>query len=29
MKRARGSPFGNIEVRVARENHLMSYKWGG
>ena len=23
-----GSPFGNIEVRGARENNLMSYTWG-
>ena len=22
-----GSPFGNIEVRGARENNLMSYRW--
>ncbi len=22
-----GSPFGNIEVRAARENNLMSYTW--
>jgi uncharacterized protein YndB with AHSA1/START domain len=22
-----GSPFGNIEVRGARENNLMSYTW--
>ena len=22
-----GSPFGNIEVRSARENNLMSYAW--
>ena len=29
MKRVWGSPFGNIEVRVARENNLMSYTWGG